>query len=41
MEKNDFIIMTDSGCDISPELLKECGVPFRSLNFRFDGSEKE
>ncbi len=41
MEKNDFIIMTDSGCDISPELLKEWGVPFRSLNFRFDGSEKE
>lgn len=41
MEKNDFIIMTDSGCDISPKLLKEWGVPFRSLNFRFDGSEKE
>lgn len=41
MQNNDFIIFTDSGCDISPELLKEWGVPFRSLNFRFDGSEKE
>ena len=38
---NSYVIFTDSGCDIKPELLKEWGVPCKSLNFRFDGSEKE
>lgn len=38
---SNYVIFTDSGCDIKPELLKEWGVPSRSLNFRFDGSEKE
>ncbi len=38
---NNYVIFTDSGCDIKPELLKEWGVPYKSLNFRFDGSEKE
>lgn len=38
---NSFVIFTDSGCDIAPELLAEWGVPYKSLNFRFDGSEKE
>ncbi len=38
---SNYVIFTDSGCDIKPELLKEWGVPSKSLNFRFDGSEKE
>ena len=38
---SNYVIFTDSGCDIKPELLKEWGVPCKSLNFRFDGSEKE
>lgn len=33
-------IITDSGCDLSPELLKEWGVKFCSLSFIFDGDEK-
>lgn len=36
-----FVIVTDSACDISPEILKEWGVPFCSLTFRFEGNEKE
>ena len=38
---SNFVIVTDSACDISPEILKEWGVTFCSLTFRFDGSEKE
>ena len=38
---SEYIIMTDSACDIKPEILKEWGVPFCSLTFRFDGEEKE
>lgn len=37
----DYVIFTDSGCDISPELLDKWGVLHKSLNFRFDGDEKE
>ena len=37
----DYVIFTDSGCDISPELLGKWGVFHKSLNFRFDGDEKE
>ena len=37
---NDFIIFADSACDLSPEILAEWGVDFRSLTFRFDGEEK-
>ncbi len=37
----DYVIFTDSGCDINPTLLKEWEVPCKSLNFRFDGSEQE
>lgn len=37
----DYVIFTDSACDIRPELLSEWGVPYRSLTFRFDGEEKE
>ncbi len=36
-----YVIMTDSACDMKPELLAEWGVPFQSLTYRFDGSDKE
>lgn len=38
---SDFIIYTDSGCDIKPEILKEWGVYYSCLSFRFDGDETE
>ena len=37
----DYVIFTDSACDIKPELLAEWGVLYRCLTFRFDGEEKE
>lgn len=37
----DYVIFTDSACDIKPELLSQWGVFYRSLTFRFDGEEKE
>lgn len=37
----DYVIFTDSGCDLSPELLASWGVSHESLVFRFDGEEKE
>lgn len=37
----DYVIFTDSACDIKPELLAEWGVSYRCLTFRFDGEEKE
>ena len=36
-----YVIMTDSACDMKPERLAEWGVPFQSLTYRFDGSDKE
>ena len=38
---SNFVIHTDSGCDISPEMLAQWGVPFASLTFRFNGEDKE
>ncbi|MBE6619645.1 MAG: DegV family protein [Ruminococcaceae bacterium] len=38
---SDFVIFTDSGCDIAPEILSSWGVYHRDLNFRFEGDEKE
>lgn len=38
---NDYVICTDSGCDIYPEVLREWGVPSLSLAFRFNDSERE
>ena len=29
---NDFVIYTDSACDIPPELLKEWGVPLSLIH---------
>ena len=37
----DYIIFTDSACDITPEILKEWGVPCRSLTFRFEDDQIE
>ncbi|MBR4661274.1 MAG: DegV family protein [Clostridia bacterium] len=38
---NEYIIYADSACDIKPEILKEWGVDFLPLTFRFSDSEKE
>lgn len=38
---SEYIIITDSACDIKPEILEKWGVPFCSLTLRFDGDEKE
>lgn len=38
---NNFIICTDSACDISQELLKEWNVPCLNLKFRFENEDKE
>ena len=35
-----YVIYTDTGCDIKPELLKEWGVLAQSLSFRFTDEEK-
>lgn len=37
----DYVIYTDSGCDLSLSLLAEWGVKSKNLTFRFDGEEKE
>ena len=38
---NDYVIFTDSGCDIAPELLKEWNVELIELLFRREGSVME
>lgn len=38
---SEFVIYTDSSCDIDPKLLSEWGVPYACLTLRFDGDEKE
>ena len=37
---NDYIIFTDSACDIAPELLEKWGVPFADMTFTFDGEDQ-
>ena len=37
---SDYVIITDSSCDIAPELLTQWDVPYVSLTFKFD-EEKE
>ncbi len=37
----NYVIYTDSACDIKPEILASWGVPYRCLTFRFTDSEKE
>ena len=36
-----YIITTDSGCDIKPHVLREWGVEYVCLTFRFEGEERE
>ena len=38
---SNYVICTDSGCDLSPALLAEWGILYKSLTFRFDGSDTE
>lgn len=38
---HDYVIFTDTGCDIAPELLAKWGVRALPLTFRFDGEERE
>ena len=38
---NDYVLFTDSGCDIAPELLKEWNVELIELLFRREGSVME
>ena len=38
---SNFVIITDSACDIKPEMLKQWGVFHESLTFRFNDSEAE
>ena len=38
---SNFLIYTDSACDIKPALLAEWGVQYQCLTFRFNDSEKE
>ncbi|MBR3705199.1 MAG: DegV family protein [Oscillospiraceae bacterium] len=38
---NEFVIYTDSGCDIAPELLAQWDVAWSSLRFSFDGETRE
>ncbi|MBQ8287709.1 MAG: DegV family protein [Clostridia bacterium] len=37
----DFVIITDSGCDVKPELLTEWGVENIELSFRFDKDDRD
>ena len=37
----DYVIFTDSCCDVSPELLAQWGVPYANMTFSFDGEDKE
>ena len=37
----EFVIYTDSGCDIPPETLEEWGVGYRWLTYTFEGDERQ
>ena len=36
----EYIVFTDSCCDIAPELLNRWGVPYAHMTFSFDGDDK-
>ncbi len=38
---HEYVIFTDSACDIKPALLKEWGVEYINMTFRFDGEDRE
>ncbi len=37
----DYVIFSDSACDLPASMMSEMGVPYKSLTFRFNDSEKE
>ena len=37
---SDYVIMSDTGCDIEFETLREWGVGFRGLSFHFEGDRE-
>ncbi len=37
---NEYVIFTDSACDIKPEILREWGVGYDELSFRFGDEDK-
>ncbi len=37
---SNYVILTDSACDLKPEFLKELGVGYKSLSFTFTDEEK-
>lgn len=38
---SEYVILTDSGCDIHDDILKGWGVGYKSLTFKFNGDENE
>ncbi len=38
---SNYVIFTDSACDIKPELLREWGVMYRALTFYFNDDDRE
>ena len=38
---HDYMIFTDSGCDIAPEQLRQWGVSYADMTFSFDGEDRE
>ena len=40
-QPNEYVIFTDSCCDVSPELLAEWDVPYANMTFSFDGEDRE
>ena len=38
---SNYVIFTDSCCDVSPELLAQWGVSYANMTFTFDGEDKE
>ena len=36
---NEYVIFTDSGCDLPGSLLSEWGIPCKNLHLHFDGDD--
>ena len=41
MTTNDYVIFTDSCCDVQPEVLEQWGVSYANMTFTFEGEDKE
>ena len=37
---SEYIVFTDSCCDVRPAVLQEWGVPYASMTFSFDGDDR-